>query len=344
MGVGQAAQTAQALTVPLDHAQLRALADDADIRAIESALRQQAWTTLHAWTQREALAGPVTEPAMEARAHALARALRHAPPQAGARAWLQRMSQLSPMAMQSLPDAGRALAVPAFPVAAAARATLAHWQAGALADQLRAAVIAGQWPLTAKRADDTQLRAAADRLDDATAAYLLALWPGDRRVPVTLAVRAARHAPTPAHLQTWLTAEATTDVPDAARVQITLATLLSTTDAPTRDAALDMALAQPRLAPVAVAALAEVHDAWSRQRLLGLLDDADLGMDAALALARAGDQTTLQRIAESDAPLQSRRRALIALAATDTVVYLRGWANNPAHPESLREVVQQWLR
>lgn len=340
LSVLAAAMPAPAVAESVDAASLRVIATDPVIQATRQAATAADGTALHALVA-QAPRPPFVDVTAEARAHALATGLRRVAPAPASRRWLTAVADAAPLARSPLPDAARSLQVPAFPVAAAARATLRSWQASTLAQALRRGVTTGVWP-DAASADPGLLSQAVARLSDTDAMAVLRIWPSSLAVPAPVAWRHVMLRPGADAALTWLDAEART--PAATRLHTGLRAVLPRLDPADREGVINAALRQSAAAAaLLIAALGELDAAWARERLGHLVHDHTLGLDAALALARGAGRARLRALAESDAAGPARRRSLIALHHAGETAYLRGWADNPDHPEALRADVRRWL-
>lgn len=280
----------------------------------------------------------------EFRLHGLARQIGQQGDTRGGRTALNAMLDEPVVARVALHDAGRSVHVPAFPVAAAARAALRMWDQAAVRDAVGAAIRRGD-----RQALQALIRREPRVVSDAVAAALRA---DAAHVNVVAGLSGlAQNAQLEVGLATgdfdpWLRALRSGQARHAA-IEAAVHHLVAVGDVPTSHAVLQQAVASGVAASAAIQGLAQLAPAHppALDTLDTLLADPELGVDAGLVLGRLGP-TALARLraALRDGPESVRVPALIGLRAAADLPTLQAFARDPGQPQSMREQVRSWLR
>lgn len=292
---------------------------------------------------RQVLDTPGIDPVQrEYRLEALTRQIGQGPASAEARAVLTTLLQEPVVAYAALEESGRTVPVPAFPVAAAARAVLRDWDQQAVVNGVTRALAAGDLAALQAWLDDdsaTASRTIAASLTSAMPVGVgLATLPGLRHdAQLAVALRTQDFAP-------WL--QALPDITHSAALA-DFERLIANTPAPQARALLQQAIqvgAAPTAAIHSLGVLA-ADDPVALQVLAERLSDPSLGADAALALARLGPSgVAALRLALASEQPRTSVPALLGLRAANDQASLQAFVRDTTRPLAMREQVRTWLR
>lgn len=294
---------------------------------------------------RQVLDTPSIDPVQrEYRLEALARQIGQGPASAEARDVLTALLQEPVVAYAALEESGRTVPVPAFPVAAAARAVLRDWDQQAVENGVTRALVAG---------DLAALQAWLDG-DSATASRTIAAsLTSAMPVGVEMAtLQGLRHdARLAVALRTqdfdpWLQALALPGITHSAALT-DFERLIANTPAPQARALLQQAIQAGAAPSAAIHSLGEIamDDPVALQVLAERLSDPMLGADVALALARLGlpGVAPLRQALASEQP-RAWVPALLGLRAANDQASLQAFVRDTTRPLAMREQVRTWLR
>ncbi len=337
LAAGLVSMSSEAVTLSAD--QQNGLRSESAGLQLQAAARAGNWAAVHsAMEQIEGGQGP-RDARHELAALQVAQALAEAPMTPAGQQWLTEVATWPPLAMETLPDAGRAVAVPVFPVSAAARATLRIWRAREAVGRLEGAMTSGAGavaveltPQLLSRLTLAQRRAWADVLP--------------RPLPANWALDQFRVNPGSATLEEWLEAEWRAG-PQGSATQRLLGfrQVLATGDADLFDQTADAMRRSGHLRPAWLQALASDSGARSLAELQHWAADTHHGLDAALGLARRADGRRWLRTQLDDpaVPHMQLRRMVIALVEHGDASALRSWAQTQTHAAGLAQEVLVWL-